>query len=83
MASNFNLANGPTLKTYGKILDDISGMITGDDAAYYKKDVGPYSWQKAESAKIYNHLGKAFALSGKNIDPAQATKDFVSAENIY
>jgi hypothetical protein len=83
MASNFNLANGPTLKTYGKILDDITGMVTGDDSAYYKKDVGPYSWQKAESAKIFNHLGKAFALSGKNIDPAQATKDFVSAENIY
>jgi hypothetical protein len=83
MASNFNLANGPTLKAYGKVLDDIIGMATGEDNAYYKKDVGPYAWQKAESAKIFNHLGKMFALTGKNIDPAQATKDFISAENIY
>jgi hypothetical protein len=83
MASNFNLANGPTLKAYGKILDDVYGMVTGEDNAYYKKDVGPYPWQKAESAKIFNHLGKMFALTGKNIDPAQATKDFISAQNIY
>ena len=82
MSSNFNLANGPTIQTYGKILENLLGMITGDESAYYKKDVGPYSWQKAESAKIYNFLGKAFALSGKNIDPAQATKDFISMENL-
>jgi hypothetical protein len=58
-------------------------MVQGDDSAYYSKDVGPYSWQKAESAKILNHIGKAFALTGKTIDPSKAIQDFVSAENIY
>jgi hypothetical protein len=81
MSSNFNLANGPTIETYGKILENLYGMVTGQESAYYKKDVGPYPWQKAESAKIYNFLAKAFALSGKNIDPAQAIKDVISIEN--
>jgi hypothetical protein len=83
MLSNFNLANGPSLQTYGKILGDVIMMVQGDDSAYYSKDVGPYSWQKAESAKILNHIGKAFALTGKTIDPSKAIQDFVSAENIY
>lgn len=84
MLSNFNLANGPSLQTYGKILGDIIIMVSpNDEAAYYKKDVGPYSWQKAESAKILNHIGKAFALTGKTIDPSKAIQDFISAENIY
>jgi len=83
MLSNFNLANGPSLQTYGKILGDIINMVTDDDAAYYKKDVGPYSWQKAESAKILNHVAKMFSLTGKTLDPSKAIQDFKSAENIY
>ena len=83
MLSNFNLANGPSLQTYGKILGDVIMMVSDDDAAYYSKDVGPYPWQKAESAKILNHVGKAFALTGKTLDPSKAIQDFISAENIY
>ena len=83
MLSNFNLANGPSLQTYGKILGDVIGMVSQDDSAYYSKDVGPYPWQKAESAKILNHVGKAFALTGKTLDPSKAIQDFISAENIY
>ena len=84
MLSNFNLANGPSLQTYGKILGDVIMMVSpDDDAAYYSKDVGPYPWQKAESAKILNHVAKAFALTGKTLDPSKAIQDFISAENIY
>lgn len=82
MMSNFNLANGPSLETYGKIISDIIMMLEGDEGAYYKKDVGPYSWQKKESAKILNHIGKAFSLTGKTRDPQKAIQDFKSAENI-
>ena len=83
MLSNFNLANGPSLEAFGKILGDVVGMISKDDAAYYKKDIGPYPWQKAESAKIWNHFGKAVALTGKTIDSAKLNQDFQSAENLY
>ena len=83
MLSNFNLANGPSLEAFGKILGDVVGMVSNDDSAYYKKDIGPYSWQKAESAKIWNHFGKAVALTGKTVDSAKEIQDFKSAENIY
>jgi len=82
MLSDFNLANGPTLETYAKMLENFKLWITDDPGAYYKKDVGPYPWQKAESAKIANNLGKAFALTGKNIDPAKAVQDFISIQTI-
>ena len=39
--------------------------------------------KKQNQQKILNHIGKAFALTGKTIDPSKAIQDFISAENIY
>jgi hypothetical protein len=44
-------------------------IVTGNDKALYKQEVGPYSWQKEGSYKIWNHIGQIFGLSGKNVIP--------------
>lgn len=72
---------GPTLKTYMDISQDLGYMLTGDDKAYYQKDVGAYSWQKEDEAKIWNHIAKAFGLSGSSMDPASAVKSYQDIQN--
>lgn len=76
-----SLVFGPTLKAYADIAQDIGFMATGDDSAYYQKDVSPYSFGKQGEAKIWNHIAKAFGMSGSSIDPANAIKNFQSAQN--
>jgi hypothetical protein len=58
-----------TIKIYMKIFEDIVNMIIMNDSAYYKRDVGPYSWQDEGSAKIITHTLNAFGFSGKTGDP--------------
>jgi LysM repeat protein len=60
---------GPTLSLYSKIVTDLGLILTGNDKAVYKQEVGPYSWQKEGSYKIWNHIGQIFGLSGKNVIP--------------
>lgn len=57
-----------TIKIYMKIFEDIVNMIFMNDSAYYKRDVGPYSWQKEGSAKILTHMLSVFGLSGRSGD---------------
>jgi len=52
-----------------KIFEDVVNIIMLNDSAYYKRDVGPYSWQKEGSAKIITHFLSAFGLSGRSADP--------------
>jgi hypothetical protein len=79
---DFNsIAFGNTLSNYVKIVDNLAGMITGDEGAYYKKDVGPYSWQDEGSAKVWNYLGKSIGLSGSQVDPALRLKNLESIQN--
>jgi len=58
-----------TIKIYMKIFEDVVNIIMLNDSAYYKRDVGPYSWQKEGSAKIITHFLSAFGLSGRSADP--------------
>jgi len=60
---------GPTLSLYSKIVTDLGLILTGSDKAIYKQEVGPYSWQKEGSYKIWNHIGQIFGMSGKNVIP--------------
>ena len=60
---------GPTLSLYSKLVEDLGMIVTGNDKALYKQEVGPYSWQKEGSYKIWNHIGQIFGLSGKNVIP--------------
>ena len=51
-----SVAASPTLDAYGTIWADLKGMWTGDEKAYYTRDIGPYDWQKKGQAKFYNHF---------------------------
>lgn len=72
---------GPTLKTYADIAQDVGYLVTGDDKAYYQKDVGAYKWQQQDEAKIWNHIAKAIGVTGSSIDPAVAIKNFQNVQN--
>jgi hypothetical protein len=79
---DFNsIAFGNTLTNYVKILDNLTGMMLGDEGAYYKKDVGPYGWQDEGSAKVWNYLGKSIGLSGSEVDPVLRLKNLESIQN--
>ena len=79
---DFNsIAFGNTLSNYVKILDNLTGMMLGDEGAYYKKDVGPYQWQDEGSAKVWNYLGKSIGLSGSQTDPVLRLKNLESIQN--
>jgi len=69
-----NIVMGPTLDLYLTILKDLGYMVTGNDKAIYKQEVGPYEWQKEGDYKIWNHLGRVFGLTGKNASPYWAIK---------
>ena len=61
---------GPTTDTYVKIIADINEEYFGDGkTSRYKKDVGPYIWQQADSFKIWNNTFKAFGVTGSAINP--------------
>lgn len=76
-----SLVFGPTVKSWLDIIQDTANLVTGDESAYYQKNIGPYNWQDEESAKIFNHFGKMFGLTGSNVDPAVAIKNLQSIQN--
>lgn len=76
-----SLVFGPTVKSWFDILQDTANLATGDERAYYQKNIGPYDWQDEESAKIFNHFGKMFGVTGSNVDPAVAIKNLQSIQN--
>jgi LysM repeat protein len=76
------IALGPTLKLYGELALDLRDLIKNSDKAYYKQDVGPYSWQEKGSAKIWNDLAGVFGVKGKNVSPIWAIKKAEQAENL-
>ena len=57
------------VKAYRKLIVDLGQILTGNEKAVYKQDVGVYDWQKKGSYKIWNHLGSIFGLSGKSALP--------------
>jgi hypothetical protein len=76
------IALGPTLELYEDLAVNIYRMSTGSEKAYYKQDVGPYSWQEKGSAKIWNNLAGVFGIKGKNVSPMWAIKKAEMAENL-
>ncbi len=74
---------GPTLGALMKMTNDLYYIVTGNDKAYYKQDVGFYDWQKEGSLKIWNHfLGSTMGVTGKNMDPYWAIKKNEIFENL-
>lgn len=76
------IASAPVLGNGAKILTDLLMMLTGDDSARYKQDVGPYAWQKEDSLKLWNHMGAIIGLKGKNYSPIQAIKSYETFKNL-
>jgi len=71
-----SIAFGPTVDAWATIAQDLWQISLGDESAYYKRDVGPYTWQKEESAKLWNHVGKMLGMTGTSVDPVLAIKNF-------
>jgi len=79
---NTTIVTGPTLGLYSDMFMDIIYLLTGSEKAYYKREVGPYEWQKEESWKFWNHLGSTFGIKGKTAEPIWAIKKAEQFENL-
>jgi len=75
-----SVAFGPTLNTYATLLGDIGNGMLGNESAYYKKDVGPYSWEQEGSWKFFNHAAHMVGVTGGTTDPTLAVKNFVAVQ---
>jgi hypothetical protein len=80
--ANSTIVTGPTIDIYGKIIEDLWNMSTGNEKAVYKREVGPYSWQQEDSYKLWNHLGGIFGVKGKTKSPIVAIKKAEMFENL-
>ena len=81
MVQNTSIAFG-TVRNMMRISADLWHIMTGDDAALYKSDVGPYFWQEEGDYKLWNHLAAIYGVKGKNYDPIYAIKSKETAENL-
>lgn len=72
----------PTIGQYLNVAENMWNLISGDDKAYYKRDVGPYRWQEKGDAKLASDFLKIFGLNGYSVDPNQAMRGLRSAENM-
>ena len=78
MATVTSIAFGPTITAYSKIITDIAKHAAPgeDESLFYQRDVGPYPWQKEESAKIWNHIAVMWGITGSDIDPVKAGRTY-------
>jgi uncharacterized protein YegP (UPF0339 family) len=67
---------GPIVERYKRLGTDGLHLLTDDNRAYYKRDVGPYDWQKEGSAKVWADIAYLFGLSGTQIDPIKSVKGY-------
>jgi len=63
------------VKTPIKILYNIFGALTGNDDAFYEKNVGPYPWQKRGGSKAINDAAKILGFTGSTLDPQTTMRD--------
>ena len=79
---NTSVIFGPTVDKLFTLTQDLVRWGIGDERAYYKKDIGPFAWQKAESFKFYNHLLQSFYFRGKAVDPGKGIRDQATFDNL-
>ena len=53
-----------------------AGAMSGEDDAYFSRDVGPYWFQQADQPKVYQEMAKIIGVNGKTVDPADAYIDW-------
>ena len=78
LTSSTSLAFGPTITSWAKLLTDLSmhALPGENEDLFYKRDTGPYEWQKEGSAKIWNHLSSMLGFSGSQVDPIKGLQSF-------
>jgi len=77
-----SLVMGPTINSYEAMGSDLIDIWDDKGGQYYKRRVGPYSWQDQGGLKLWAHMGKMFGLNASNIDPAQQITNFQKAQDI-
>lgn len=75
-----SIAFGPTIDTYVNMTQDLWNTASGDPSASYKRDVGPYLWQRQGGSKFLAHFAKTWGLTGSSVDPVMAIKNFQSVQ---
>lgn len=76
--SSTSIAFGPTITSGARLLTDIAqhAMPGDNEDLYYKRDTGPYSWQKEGEAKIWNHFFSMVGFSGSQVSPVKGLESF-------
>jgi hypothetical protein len=59
---------GNTVNVYLKLLEDVTNWMTGDEDAYYKRDEGPFWWQKKGQPKFFKDMFKTVGFTGSTGD---------------
>ena len=80
-----SVALSATIDKYKDIVNQLYNMadyaITGDTDALYKRDAGPYDWQKEGDFKFWNHLGKLLTFTGTTIEPVKSIENLKKREH--
>lgn len=76
------LAMRNTVKNFVNTAGRLIGALSGDEKAQYVRSVGPYAWQQEGAPKFINYMAKIFGLTGSQVDPTKAAKDFVAIQNL-
>jgi hypothetical protein len=58
-----------------EIFGDVLNFVTGSDGGKYKRDTGPYWFQKEGESKIYKRVFNLLGFSGGSGDPETLLKN--------
>jgi hypothetical protein len=64
-----------TILTYMEIFGDVINFATANDGGKYKRDTGPYWFQKEGEYKIYKRIFNLLGFSGGSGDPETLLKN--------
>lgn len=78
MASLKSIAFGPTIESYTKMASSMIDALYGRDSAYYKRDMGPYEWQREGGFKGVKYLAGMFGFTGSTLDPNSSLRTLMS-----
>ncbi len=78
MASLKSIAFGPTIEAYTKMAASMTDALWGRDSAYYKRDMGPYEWQREGGFKGMKYLASMFGFTGSTLDPNSSLRTLMS-----
>jgi hypothetical protein len=65
---------GTTIKKPLEFLDHTSQFLSDNPAGYYKRDAGPYWFQKEGQPKLLNDVADIFGVTGSQVDPVTALR---------